>query len=88
MDPVKLTTSRTGGGRMLSVVKWDEPFTVYNAQTEEDQSSGDEEHVSAFLAQQRTGTVTVADWGHILLSGWGEDMPQDIEGKVYNWTFV
>ena len=41
-------------------------------------SSGNEEHVSAFKAQLRTGRVNVADWG--------KDMPQDIKDKVYNWT--
>ena len=51
-------------------------------------SSGNEEHVSAFLAQHRTGTVDVADWGHVLLSDWGKDVSQDIKDQVYNWTFV
>ena len=51
-------------------------------------SSGDEEHVSACKAQVRTGTVNIADWGHILLSGWGENAPQHIHDKVNQWTLV
>jgi len=51
-------------------------------------SSGDEDHVQGFKEQCRTGIIDVADWGYIIVSGWGEDPPNNIRDKVYNWTFV
>ena len=51
-------------------------------------SSGDEEHVQGFEEQSRTGTIDVADWGYIIVSGWGEDPPHNIRDKVGSYTRV
>ena len=51
-------------------------------------SSGDEDHVQGFKEQVKTGTIDVADYGYIIVSGWGEDPPHNIADKVDNWTFV
>jgi len=51
-------------------------------------SSGDEDHVQGFKEQTRTGTIDVADWGYLIVSGWGEDPPDNIRDKVYKWTCV
>jgi len=51
-------------------------------------SSGDEDHVQGFKEQVKTGTIDVADWGCIIVSGWGEDPPDTIRDKVLNWTLI
>ena len=51
-------------------------------------SSGDEDHVQSFLDELKTGTIDVADWGYIIVSGWGEDPPDNIRNKLLNWTRV
>ena len=51
-------------------------------------SSGDEEHVQGFKEQTRTRHIDVADWGHVLVSGWGEDPPDNVRDKVDRWTRV
>ena len=51
-------------------------------------SSGDEDHVQGFKEQLRTGTIGVADWGYVIVSGWGEDPPHNIRDKVGSWTWV
>ena len=51
-------------------------------------SSGDEDHVQAFRDTIRTGTIDAADWGYIIVSGWGEDPPDNIRNKVGNWTRI
>jgi len=51
-------------------------------------SSGDEDHVQGFWDEVKTGTIDVADWGYVIVSGWGEDPPNNIMDKVDNWTFV
>jgi len=38
-------------------------------------SSGDEDHVQGFKEQLKKGTIDVADWGYIIVRGWGKDPP-------------
>lgn len=34
------------------------------------------------------GTMDVAEWGHVLLSGWGKRPPQRAVDQVFYWTLV
>ena len=51
-------------------------------------SRGDEDHVQGFFDKLKTGTMDIADWSYIIVSGWGEDPPHNIRAKVLNWTCV
>ena len=48
-----------------------------------------EAYREAFIAQFiKDRTLLLRDWGYVLESGEGTDIPQDIEEKVRNWTTV
>ena len=51
-------------------------------------SSGDEDHVQGFKEQCRTGDINVANWGYVIVSGWGEDPPDKIRDILVRWTYV
>ena len=48
-----------------------------------------EDYLERFRSQFRTNaTLQLSDWGYILESGEGKDIPEIIEDKVANWTTV
>ena len=48
-----------------------------------------DEYAAAFSAQcKRDPALQLSDWGYVLESGQGTDIPQEIQQKVRNWTSV
>ena len=48
-----------------------------------------DEYTAAFSAQlKRDPALQLSDWGYVLESGQGTDIPQEIHDKVYVWTTV
>ena len=48
-----------------------------------------EDYREAFKAQYtKDPTLRLSDWGYILESGDGEDIPKHISEKVENWTVI
>ena len=48
-----------------------------------------DEYAAAFDAQfKRDPALQLSDWGYVLESGQGTDIPQEIHEKINNWTIV
>ena len=48
-----------------------------------------DEYAAAFTAQfKRDPALQLSDWGYVLESGQGRDIPQEIKEKVRHWTTV
>ena len=46
-----------------------------------------EDYREAFISEfTKDHTLQLSDWGYVLESGEGTNIPQDIEDKVENWT--